>query len=258
MYKILMIACAAALLLACNGGDNNKPEEKKDTVKIDSTLNIVSDEDKADGWISLFDGTTTKGWHRYGKMPAGKAWQVKDGAIMLDISNKDTSMWQLPDGGDLVTDEEFENFHLKLEWKISKGGNSGIVFFSHEDTTKYEWSWETGLEMQVLDNDGHDDGKIPKHRAGDLYDLISCSKETVKPVGEWNQVEVRAMNGKLDLFLNGTNVVSTTIGDDNWKSMLKNSKWKEHKDFSTYKKGRIALQDHGNTVWYRNIRIKKL
>lgn len=257
MYKILFIACTACLLAACSEGGKTPTGEKKEVVKTDTTLNTVTEEERAEGWVSLFDGQTVKGWHRYGGQPAGAAWKVKDGAISLDISKKDTS-WQLPDGGDLVTDQEFENFHLKIEWKISKGGNSGIIFFSHEDSTKYKWSWETGLEMQVLDNDGHADGKIAKHRAGDLYDLIACSKETVKPVGEWNLAEIRVMNGKLDLFLNGTNVVTTTIGDENWKTMLKNTKWKDHKDFSTYTRGRIALQDHGNEVWFRNIKIKKL
>jgi len=91
-----------------------------------------------------------------------------------------------------VTDEEYENFDLKLEWKIAKNGNSGIIFFVHEDTAKYKATYETGPEMQVLDNDGHPDGKIVKHRAGDLYDLISCRKETVKPVGEWNAAEIKS------------------------------------------------------------------
>ncbi|MBS1755311.1 MAG: DUF1080 domain-containing protein [Ferruginibacter sp.] len=207
-------------------------------------------------WISLFDGKTLKGWHTYGKKTIGEAWKVKDGVLYLDTEKQDG--WQTKAGGDIVTDEEFENFDLQLEWKISKNGNSGIIFYVHEDTSKYEYCWNTGPEMQVLDNDGHPDGKIIKHRAGDLYDLISCSKETVKPVGEWNQVEIIANNGKLDFFLNGTNVVSTTLWNDDWKNLIAGSKFKNYPGFGTYKKGRIALQDHGNTVWYRNIKIKRL
>jgi hypothetical protein len=115
---------------------------------------------------------------------------------------------------DLVTDDEYENYHLKLEWKISPNGNSGIIFGIKEDSTLYKNTYNTGLEMQVLDNNGHPDAKIIKHRAGDLYDLISSSG-TVKPVGEWNQAEIMVKDGKLDLFLNGTNVVSTTLWDEN-------------------------------------------
>jgi Domain of Unknown Function (DUF1080) len=246
MKKILTTIAVAGLLTACNNAD----EEKSKTADAANTPTADS------GWVSLFDGKTTAGWHTYGKSSVGEAWKIADGALYLDTTQK--LDWQTKGGGDIVTNDEYENFHLKLEWKIAKDGNSGIIFYVHEDTAKYQYVWHTGPEMQVLDNDGHGDGKIIKHRAGDLYDLISCSKETVKPVGEWNEAEIVSNNGKLDFFLNGTNVVSTNMWDSAWKQMLAASKFKDMKDFGTYKKGRIALQDHGNTVWYRNIRIKKL
>ncbi len=247
MLNKLIISIGSLLVLMAF---NNSHSQTDNT----SANNIASSgEDK--GWITLFDGKTTTGWHSYGKASAGESWKVADGALYLDTMKK--AGWQTA-GGDLVTADEYDNFDLKLEWKISTNGNSGIIFYIHEDTAKYNYCWKTGPEMQVLDNDGHPDGKIIKHRAGDLYDLISCSKETVKPVGEWNQVEIKSKNGKLDFYLNGTNIVSTTMWDDNWKKMIAGSKFKGMPDFSTYKKGKIALQDHGNMVWYRNIKIKKL
>jgi hypothetical protein len=257
MIKNTAIVLSVVFMAACNNsGKTGENKTGTDTTKPKTAMNVLTDAQKADGWQLLFDGQTTKGWHKYGGEAVGSAWKIADGALYLDTTQKDN--WQIKGGGDIASDEEFENFHLKLEWRIAKDGNSGIMFNVHEDSTKYKYPWETGPEMQVLDNDGHEDGKIKKHRAGDLYDLISCSKETVKPVGEWNEAEIKCQNGKLDFYLNGENVVSTELWTDAWKELLKTSKWKGYKDFATYKKGHIALQDHGCMVWYRNIMIKRL
>jgi Domain of Unknown Function (DUF1080) len=244
MKKAGLILLTAITIGACNATSEKKEAEPVTENKTDS------------GWVSLFDGKTLAGWHNYGKTTIGEAWKVSDGAIYLDTTKK--AGWQTAQGGDIVSADEYENFDLKLEWKIAPGGNSGIIFYVHEDTTKYKYVWYTGPEMQVLDNDLHPDGKIPKHRAGDLYDLISSSTEPVKKPGEWNEAEIIAKDGKLDFFLNGTKVVSTTLWDDAWKKLVAGSKFKEYPDFGTYKKGHIALQDHGNAVWYRNIKIKRL
>jgi hypothetical protein len=256
MKRKLLFAIALGALVACNNTNEPKKEEGKTIAKVDNQL---TEEQTKDGWQLLFDGSSMKGWHKYGNMPVGSAWKVADGAIYLDTTVKEN--WQIKDGGDIVSDSAFENFHLKLEWKISKGGNSGIIFYVNEDTTKYDYVWKTGPEMQVLDDSGHSDGKIVKHRAGDLYDLITCINEAqkpLKPVGEWNLAEIKSVNGKLDFYLNGTNVVSTTLWDDNWKKLVASSKFSTMPGFGTYKIGRIALQDHGNLVWYKNVMIKKL
>jgi hypothetical protein len=252
----------AALIILSATISWNENADKKESQDIpaktetDMTINNLTAEQKADGWELLFDGKTTNGWHKFNGDKVGSAWKIKDGAIYLDSSKKTDG--RIQEGGDIATDAEFENFHLKLEWKIAKDGNSGIMFNVHEDSAKYTWPWETGPEMQVLDNNGHPDAKIIKHRAGDLYDLISCSKETVKPFDEWNLAEIKCVNGKLDLYLNGENVVSTMLWDDAWKKMVAASKFSKMPDFATYKKGKIALQDHGNSVWFRNVMIKKL
>ncbi len=248
LNKLLTVVFSLAIFCSCNNTDNSATS----TTSADSTMDATD----STGFVSLFDGKTTTGWHSYGKTAAGELWKVNDGVLYLDTTKKQG--YQTIGGGDLLTDSEYENFDLKLEWKIAPNGNSGLIFLINEDTAKYKEVWYTGFEMQILDNDGHPDGKIIKHRAGDLYDLISSSKETVNPVGEWNEVEVILNHGKLDLFLNGTNVVSTTLWDDNWNKLVAGSKFKDMPDFAKYKKGRIALQDHGNMVSFRNIQIKTL
>ena len=259
MIRLIAGALFVATLTACNNETDTEKTTTTDssTVKTDSSMtNSLTESQKADGWTLLFDGQTTNGWHGYGGKPAGSAWKVVDGALTLDTSAKVNG--KIQGGGDLVTDGEFENFDLKLEWKISPNGNSGIIFYVHEDSAKYKNTYETGPEMQVLDNAGHPDSQYPKHRAGDLYDLIASNAEVVKPANEWNQVEIRSLNGKLDFFLNGTNIVSTTMWDDSWNKMVAASKFKQWPGFGTFKKGKIALQDHDNAVAYRNIMIKRL
>lgn len=258
MFKLISGAVLVAALSACNNSSDAGKTKDADsnTTQVTGVVNTLSDTEKKDGWELLFDGQSTKGWHKYGGAPVGAAWKVADGNLYLDTTSKKD--WQIQDGGDIISDNSYDNFHLKLEWKIAKDGNSGVIFYIHEDTAKYQWPWMTGPEMQVLDNNGHPDAKIVKHRAGDLYDLISCSKETVKPAGEWNLAEIKCENGKLDFYLNGENVVSTTMWDDNWKKMIAGSKFKAYPDFGTYKAGKIGLQDHGNMVSYRNVMIKKL
>lgn len=201
----------------------------------------------------LFDGKTTKGWHSYGKQAAGTAWKVEDGTLHFDPDAANDGQ-----GGDLVTDAEFENFHLKLDWKISLNGNSGIIFYVNENPEKYKNTYNTGLEMQVLDNYGHSDGKITKHRAGDLYDLIQSKSEPVKQVGEWNSAEIISNKGNLTLILNGVVVVETVLWDANFEKLIAESKFAGWSGFGTFKKGKIALQDHGNNVWFRNIVIKQM
>ncbi|RZK20665.1 MAG: DUF1080 domain-containing protein [Pedobacter sp.] len=186
------------------------------------------------GFKPLFDGKTTTGWHTYNKTTVGSAWQVQDGALHLDPKTKGAD-----GGGDLVTDKEYKDFHLKYEWKVAPKANSGLIFYVHEEP-KYHATYSTGLEMQVLDNDGHPDGKITKHRAGDLYDLIKSKSEPVKAVGEWNNAEIISKKGKLTLILNGVEVVKTTLWDENWKNLVAGSKFAKWENWGTFKSGKIA------------------
>jgi hypothetical protein len=219
------------------------------------TMLVITQVNAQEKWVSLFDGKTTNGWHSYGEATAGAAWKVADGMITFDP----TARVNGKGGGDLVSNESFDQFHLQLEWKISKNGNSGILFFVQDDPKKYEYTFYTGPEFQVLDNDGHPDAKIISHRAGNLYDLIVGNEGHVKPYGEWNKVDIIANKGVLELVMNDVTVIKTHLGDDSWKELIRRSKFGrgDMPDFGKTFSGKIALQDHGNEVSYRNIKIQK-
>lgn len=241
----IIAAVLAGILASCSGEKASEAETEEITVT----------ETPEGEWKDLFANNDFSNWHKYGGGEVGKAWKIENGEVYLDAENKDS--WEDGDGGDITTNNEYENFHLKYDWKISQNGNSGVIFYTHE-APEYERSYHTGLEMQVLDNEGHPDAKIISHRAGDLYDLIVSSEETVKPYGEWNSAEIIANNGQLDFILNGTTVVSTTLWTPEWETLVANSKFKDMPNWGTFKKGSITLQDHGDLVYYKNVLVKKL
>ncbi len=195
----------------------------------------------------LFDGETTTGWHSYLKTGAG-AWKVVDGSLQLDPKAEGQ--------GDLVTDKEYENYELSLEWKIAEGGNSGVIFGVHEDAA-FGATYLTGIEMQVLDDKGAEDNKKANHLAGSLYDLKAPSS-AAKPAGEWNKIKIRNDKGQLTFWMNGVQTIDVKIGSPEWQTLLAQSKFKNWKGFAAYPKGHIALQDHGAVVSFKNITIKEL
>lgn len=213
-----------------------------------TVLNANAQDNKA--WVSIFDGKSLQGWHLFKKPGAPTAWQVRDGAIVLDVSQQEGR-------GDLVTDQAYGDFHLAFEWKVKKGSNSGVIFFVQEQDP-FKATWHTGPEFQVIDNTGYPDKLGPKQMAGSLYDLVACPVDYIKPTGEWNASEIIFKKGTLEFILNGKKAFSLVLGSEEWKSLIANSKFSTMKDFAAFTQGKIALQDHGGEVWYRNIRIKSL
>ena len=246
MKQLSTIATAAILFAACNSSSTSTTTADT-TATTDSTVQAPSADT---GWTSLSDGSSLNGWHVFGNPASGK-WSADSGTIHLNPASKG-------EDGDLVSNDSYDNFDLKVDWKISKAGNSGVLFYVQDDKTKYEDTYKTGPEMQVLDDERHEDNKLPTHRAGSLYDMIQATPGAVKPAEEWNSAEIVSNNGKLDFFLNGVHVVNTTIFDENWNKMVAGSKFKQWPAFGTFKSGHIALQNHGNEVWFKNIMIKKL
>ncbi len=218
------------------------------------TTDLTEMEKKA-GWKMLFNGKNTEGWHVFKKQTDGSAWKVDGDALMLDPSVKDAN-GKRTGNGDLVTDGEYENYELRLDWKIAPCGNSGIIFNSVEND-QVSTPWQSGPEMQVLDNACHPDAKIIKHKAGDLYDLIESKAINVKPVGEWNSIRLIVKKGHLEQWQNGKKMVETDMWTPAWKELIAKSKFKSMPLFGTIKKGHLVLQDHGDKVWFKNIKIKE-
>ena len=224
------------------------------TVTTNAQENSLTQKEKQDGWKLLFNGENLTGWHSYLEDSAGKAWQVEDGSIYLNKNEQ--SVYK--DFADLVTDAEFANFDLKLEFKTDTCANSGVMFYVHE-SPEYENSWETGPEMQIDEITCGPDHEHLLNRAGTLYDLIAVDSEYAKPADEWNEYEIKANKGHLQLYQNGHKVVDTQMWNDAWKKLVAGSKFIDMPAFGTFHKGHIAFQGTENgKIWFRNIKIKTL
>lgn len=216
-------------------------------------VSLAAFSQKKGKWQSLSNGKDFTGWHSYNKagQQVSDLWKIEDGAFVLTGKG----------GGDLVTDKDYENFTLELEWKIAEGGNSGIFYGVKEDA-KYKTPYMTGPEIQVLDDERHPDSKAGKngnHKAGSLYDMIPPAKlDAVKPAGQWNKCVITKKDNQVTVVLNGVQTVSYPASGAEWDAMVANSKFKGWEGFGKYQTGKIGLQDHGDKVWFRNIRIKEL
>jgi hypothetical protein len=199
-------------------------------------------------WQVLFDGKSTASWRGFRRdtFPA-KCWIVEDGSLRT-VAGCDES-----DRVDIITREKYKNFELELEWKVAPGANSGIIYLISEDEDQ---TWKTGPEMQVLDDEKHQDGKDPKRSAASLYDLIAPTGKVLRPVGQFNKARVVVNNGHVEHWLNGSKVLAYDLTGDSTKQMIAQSKFKTFTRFGLNTEGYIALQYHGDDVWFRNVRIQ--
>lgn len=206
--------------------------------------NTLTDAEKKDGWTLLFDGKTLNGWHRYQQPGNTEGWEVQDGALTKTTAN-----------ADLLSDRTFANFELLLEWKIQAKGNSGIFFWATEDTKVV---YMNAPEIQVLDNAGHPDGKSPLTSAGALYGLFPSDSTFPKPVGEWNLVRVVAKGSVIETWFNGHKIARADFDSPELLAQIAKTKFAAWPTYGKSRKGSIGLQEHGNIVWYRNIKIREL
>jgi hypothetical protein len=230
--------------------------QNSNTSTMISEINNLTTAEVQAGWQLLFDGETMDQWRVYNQPDIpGDSWRVEDGLLVFrPQTNGDWTS-----GLDIITKETFSDFEFMLEWKISESGNSGIFYHVMEQSDKaLYWS---GPEMQILDNVNHPDANMGvegNRKAGSLYDLIPANPQNAKPSGEWNQVKIVSNGPVVEHWQNGERVVRYERWTDEWNEMVANSKFAEHPEFGQAKEGHISLQDHGDVVMFRNIKIRRL
>ncbi len=226
MRKLIVLLLAAGLFSAAHAAENT-----------------LTPKEKSEGWVLLFDGKTTQGWRSYKKTDVGQQWQVIDGVLTLTAGG----------GGDLVTDKDYASFELAFDWRISKLGNSGVMYHVSEEGGDHPYL--TGPEYQLRDN-AH--GEPPLQTAGSLLGLVAPSKDVTKPVGEFNHSVLKVDHNRVEHWLNGVKVAEYTLGSEDFKTRIKGTKFEKWPDFAKHDTGLIALQDHGDGVAFRNIKIHVL
>ncbi len=206
--------------------------------------NQLTGEEKEQGFRLLFDGKTTEGWRGYRKKECPEGWQVVDGALA-----------RVSAGGDIITVDQFDHFELRLQWKVAPGSNSGIMYFVTEEQ---DAPYMTGPEYQILDNAKHPDGRRKITSAASVYALYPPSRDVTRPVGEWNDTKIISRDGKVEHWLNGEKVAEYDRNSEEWQAKVKASKFASMPHFAKPQKGHLCLQDHGDPVYYRSIRIREL
>lgn len=249
--SILIAAMVLSLsfMAGCGQGTENRAEEEQAEETVQH--NVLTEEEKAEGWQLLFDGRTTNGWRGFRKddLTIDEGWYAHQGMLASNGTGDDMK-------GDIVTEEEFDNFILETEWRISEGGNSGIFYLVEED--EYPTVYATGPEYQILDDQGYPEPLEDDQYTGANYGMHAPENAPVKPAGEWNTTRIVVDNGHVEHWLNGEKVVEYELWSDEWKERVASGKWSDYPDYGTYKNGHIALQDHGSQVWFRNMKIRNL
>lgn len=240
LFLMLMGACSQNNTDSVTQVDDR--EEKKSELTSQS-INTLSDDERSEGWILLFDGESLEGWHHYlGDSVAG--WQVVNG-ILSTPGGQD----------DIVTNEEFGDFEMTLDWKIMEGGNSGIFYYVIEDPD-YGRMHMTGPEFQIIDDENYPQELKDNQKTGANSDVLAPEKFNAHPPGNWNSTRIVSREGKIEHWLNGEKILAFDAHSPEWKNMVANSKFSEFAYAQKFQ-GKIGLQDHGGPVEFRNIKIKK-
>jgi hypothetical protein len=241
-FKNLIPACLLALSALITTSCQQKA----------ASHNTLADEEQKDGWQLLFDGKTLHNWHIYNKGDTASAWKVSNGELWCDSKIKNIH-------ADLVSDSSYKNFDLKYEWKIAKAGNSGVMLDVQEDK-KHGATFVTGPEMQLEDDENSPVHKgHPTQMAGSIFNVVPTDESVKpKPFGQWNTGRIVQQNGKVTLWLNGKVTATADLNSEEWKKAIQQGKMQVYPDFGKIAEGRIALQDHLDATYFRDIKLKRL
>lgn len=251
LSKILLPAVIAAFLISCT--NSSAPKDAiglYSEIEHGGALNTLSKNETKDGWHLLFDGKTSAGWHGYNMSVFPDCWALEDGCLTMNTTGGAESQ-------DIITNKVYRNFAFSVDYKIAPAANSGIIFQVKEDTV-YKFPYETGPEMQIVDDDGWPGELEEWQKSGANYAMYNAATKAYKPVGEWNNIFLVVKDNKVTQILNGVVVVEYEKYTDEWTRLRNSGKWADYPDYGKYDEGNISLQNHGSKVWFRNIKIKEL
>jgi hypothetical protein len=247
MYKFILML-TAIIIISCSEKSKNDPLSLYSQLDKNAQLNTLTEKEKINGWQLLFDGQNPTGWHGYNMAVFPDCWMMEENALTMTTAGGGESQ-------DIITDKMYKSFAFSLEFKLSKGANSGIIFQVNEDT-KYKFPYETGPEFQILDDVNYDDSQDDQI-CGANYAMYAPKIKSTKPFGEWNRILLVVNGNHVTQILNGNIVVEYEKYSDEWNKLRNSGKWTEYPDYGKYDIGHISLQNHGTRVWYRNIKIKE-
>lgn len=244
MHRILLfLSVGSWLTFSCSSSSENTSTANEENPPTETTASSTEDD-----WMVLFDGSNLDAWRNYKSDSA--AWRIEDGALNT-----------IGGSGDLITKETFGNFELEFDWRITEGGNSGVIYLAQE-ADEYNSTYETGPEYQIIDDESYGivhNITLEKHQmSGANYALDEPQNVQLKPLGEYNQAKIIVNNGHVEHWLNGGKVVEYDLWTDEWNARVAETKFKDMPSYGQFKEGHIALQDHGDPVWFKNIRIRQL